>query len=127
MDYDRIIQSIERDIELSIHFTDYDFGQIGNINCPRPEKSSALRTEYFGLMNNLKEFLRTRPTKDLISVFVLESVTKLDSSKYLKEEFDLLILKYNGFNHFAIGVGTAKEYFDKHKDNLKYELKTKGN
>src|SRR5688572_16711695 len=95
MDYEKIIESIERDIRLPIHFTDYDFGQILNIKCPRPEKSISLRHEYFGLMNNLKEFLKARPSKELIDAFILKSVKELDSSKYLIEEFELLILKYN--------------------------------
>lgn len=123
MDYNKIIEAIERDIGLRIHFTDYDFGQILNIKCPRPENSSALREEYFSLMNGLKEFLKSRPTRDSISLFVLESVKKLDSSKYSMEEFKLLILKYNGFNHFGLGVRTVKEYFDRHKDELKYKFK----
>lgn len=127
MDYEKIIGSIERDLKLSIHFTDYDFEQILNIKCPRPENPTFLIGEYFNLLNNLKAFLINKPSKEMIDLFILESLKNLDSSKYLKEEFELLILKFNRFNHFVLRSSSAKEYFDKIKDKLVYNSPTMKN
>lgn len=120
MDYEKIIKAIDREYNYTYHFTNYDFGEILKIKCPRPENSPFLKDEYFSLMNELKEFLKTKPTKEMLELFIMNSVKLLDSSKYLKEEFELLILKYNGFNYFLLGVGTAKEYFDKHRNEINY-------
>jgi hypothetical protein len=118
MTYDKIIEAIEKDQNCQYHFEDYEFSEALNIKCPRPESTEFLKEAYFSLMNGLKEYLKTEPTKELLETFILDSVRKLDPSKFLLEEFQLLILKFNVFNHFFLGIGTAKEYFDMKRDEF---------
>jgi hypothetical protein len=121
MEYDKIIEAIDRDNALQYHFTEYEFNEL-KIKYPGTENSKSLKKEYLNLMNGLKEFLKTKPTKELLDHFILESVNKLDFSKYL-EGFEAIILKYNGFNCFILGIDTVKEYFDKKKNELNHKEK----
>jgi hypothetical protein len=121
MSYNKIIEKIEIEKQFRFHFTDYDFNEILKINCPRPENTIALREKYLTILENLKQFLKTNPNKESISEFILNSLTQLDSSKYIKEEFTLLILKYNGFNYFMLQNDTAMEFFKLNGDALIYE------
>ena len=120
MKYEKTIEAIERDVSLRFHFTDYDFLEILKMKCPRPDNSERLRSDYVNLMNRLKDFLKTDPVKESIKIFVLNDFKQIHPEEYLKEEFTLLTLKFNGFNHFMLDLSDVKDYFDTIDNKLNY-------
>ena len=91
MKYAPIIKKIKSKLESSIHFSDYDFGGRDCDKCPRPYKIEWLTEQFSSLMNKLKDFLKNDPNQNQLSEFLLNEVKNIDSSLFLKEEFELLI------------------------------------
>ncbi|WP_298311379.1 hypothetical protein [uncultured Aquimarina sp.] len=120
MKYDPIIKKIESKLESSIHFSDYDFGGRDGAKCPRPYKTEWLTEQFSTLMNKLKDFLKNDPDKNQLSEFLLSEVKNIDSSLFLKEEFELLIWKYMEIPFFLLNNRTVHNYFEKNKNLLKY-------
>jgi len=109
---------MHRDMSYNYHFTNYEFEQALKIRCPRLDKAAFLKEDYFALLNEFVTFLKTEPNKELIEPFILKAIQNLDTSKYMIEEFKLLILKFNACSYFFIGLDTAKEYFNLKKDEM---------
>ncbi|WP_299246568.1 hypothetical protein [uncultured Aquimarina sp.] len=120
MRYDPIIKKIESKLESSIHFSDYDFGGRDGQKCPRPDKTEWLTEQFITLMNKLKDFLKNDPDQNLLNEFLLSEIKNIDSSVFLKEEFELLIWKYMEIPFFLLGNRTVYDYFEKNKSLLKY-------
>ncbi|MBU2998099.1 hypothetical protein KO500_16780 [Cellulophaga baltica] len=119
------IKKIESILNYSYHFTDYDFGGMNDFTgekCPRPEKTEWLVEHFTVLMNRLKEELKKGPTKPELNSFVLSELKKLDSSLFLKREFELLIYKYGEILFFGLGNKTAYDFIEKNKNSLNYVI-----
>jgi hypothetical protein len=117
------IEKIESVLSYDYHFTDYDFGGMNDFTekkCPRPEKIEWLAEQFATLMNRLKEFLKTNPNKIELCEFLLNEVKNIDLGKYKKEEFHLLIAKYNEVPHFGLLNGTVIRYYEGNKETFNY-------
>ena len=120
MKYKKIIEAINREVNLKNQFTDYGFQQVLGIKCPNPSKIEWLNTQFSDLMERLTNYLKSDPNKEGIEQFIIEQVSQLDTSGYLKEEFKQLILNYNGIIYFSLGSGVAKTYYDQNEGRFEY-------
>lgn len=117
------INKIEKYLSYDFHFTDYEFGGMNDRTgkkAPRPEKTEWLTSQFRELMLRLKDFLRTEPNKDSLSKFMISELEKLNSEKFTKEEYRMLICKYDEIPRWGLGCTAAFEFFVDRKTILKY-------